>query len=74
MRLLAGLLDDAAVFPPGSLPPGEAVRRHQEPLRAPYAGGMRADQHGFFGSFGTCDVTGPAGVLGLLPAPAGARG
>ncbi|MBA9005035.1 MULTISPECIES: hypothetical protein [Thermomonospora] len=34
----AGLLDDAAVFPPGSLPLPEAVRAHVRHRAAPYAG------------------------------------
>ncbi|HEY0889848.1 MAG TPA: hypothetical protein VGE38_09580 [Nocardioides sp.] len=35
--LFDGLLDDAAVFPPGNLPLAEAVPAHQEHRRAPYA-------------------------------------
>lgn len=35
--LFAGLLDDAAVFPPGSLPLEEAVRAHLAHRRGPYA-------------------------------------
>lgn len=36
--LLAGLIDDAAVFPPGNAPLGTAVRRHLAHRKAPYAG------------------------------------
>jgi hypothetical protein len=35
--LLRGLLDDAAVFPPGSVPPAEAVPAHRRHLRGPAA-------------------------------------
>ena len=35
--LFTGLLDDAAVFPPGSLPLAEAVRAHAEHRRAAYS-------------------------------------
>ena len=35
--VFAGLLDDAAVFPPGNLPLGEALDAHAGHLRAPYA-------------------------------------
>ena len=36
--VLAGLFDDAAVFPPGSLPVEEAVRAHLEHTRGAHAG------------------------------------
>lgn len=36
--LLAGLIDDAAVFPPGNAPLAEAVHRHRAHRRASYAG------------------------------------
>ncbi|MDO7868603.1 hypothetical protein [Nocardioides jiangxiensis] len=38
--LLAGLLDDAAVFPPGNAPLGRAVADHAAHLRSPYAGAV----------------------------------
>ena len=37
-EFLLGLVDDAAVFPPGNAPLGEAVRDHTEHRAAPYAG------------------------------------
>lgn len=37
-RWLAGLVDDAAIFPPGNLPLPEALAAHREHRAAPYAG------------------------------------
>ncbi|MFF5262119.1 hypothetical protein ACFY4C_24555 [Actinomadura viridis] len=57
--LAAGLCDDAAVFPPGSLPLPEAVPAHRRHRSAPYAGMV-----------GPFIVAAPAlGDLGALVAP-----
>jgi hypothetical protein len=38
--LLAGLLDDAAIFPPGNAPLAQAAADHAAHLRSPYAGAV----------------------------------